>query len=62
MIYFVFLSFIAQISSLKSKSWEDKCTTIAIGRAATVDGATVCTDTMVLYFLILFLSFSLIYF
>ena len=65
MIYFtLFLSFILQILSLKSKSWEDKCTTIAIGRKATIDGSTVSTDTMVIInyfllpFLLLFLYFS----
>jgi hypothetical protein len=31
----------------QSKSWEDKCTTIAIGKGATIDGSTVLTDTMV---------------
>lgn len=31
-----------------STTWEDKCTTIAIGKAATSDGSTVCTDTMVI--------------
>lgn len=34
-------------TNILSSTWEDKCTTIAIGKAATSDGSTVCTDTMV---------------
>jgi hypothetical protein len=33
------------------KPWEDKCTTMAIGKTATIDGSTVCTDTMVRIFI-----------
>jgi dipeptidase len=33
------------------KPWEDKCTTMAIGKTATSDGSTVCTDTMVSIFI-----------
>lgn len=49
---FIFLNFLIFTFQNESKEWEnemvvtrDRCTTIAIGKRATIDGSTIATDT-----------------